>query len=133
MDCITASQRLYGLRQLCTVIAGEQERWHLFNMFVRPILCYGFPAFCTLGFTQFARLEKIERRAAKIIGTPPSVSLRNYCNHLCTTLASSTRTSGHRLAKLATTALPLRTSRHARSLAPFARTKRFKNSFIMYL
>ena len=133
-----ASKCVFTIIQLRRCGVAQELLWQAYGAFIRSILTYAFPSICNLSNGQFSQLRKIERRVAKIIGSPSPIDLRDFCNNICTGLAS--RVAGvttHPLRTLVhdrTEAATQRSLRSTRSFAPAtARTSRLHNSFIKFL
>ena len=139
----SASYRLYMLRRLKSLGLPTAELCNIFKLFILPKLTYASPAWSSsLSQTQHRRLERVQKRAAKIILGP---SYHTYEDALHTldlpTLTDYYRQAltqfGHKLLQnprqrhlLPPQApRPLRATRARNKLVPLrARTDRYKNS-----
>ncbi len=130
-------QRLFIIRNLrrsgcppCLILES-------YKAFIEPLLLYGFPSFCNVSQYLFNRLCRIERRVLKIIYChdvhSPQVSLRGRANSLCEKLLTSIEKCCDHPLRCMFAAPSSRATRSNRSLVkPFAKTKRFSDSFIRF-
>jgi hypothetical protein len=131
--CRTAHQRLYGLRQLRSLVDKSAALWEIYRAFVRSVLVYAYPAICNMSAGLFARLKYVEKRASQIIGGTPSQPIEDFCQAQCRKMAVSLGLSDHKLHSMLHVVDKGRQLRHKTQSIPFAKTTRFKNSFIKYL
>ena len=129
-----ASKRLFIIRNLRKAGCPPALLFRCYTAFIRSLLSYSFPCFCNLPDCLLTKLLRIERRVLRIVGNvDPSENLSSFLHRSCLKLFSAiTHHSDH----------PLRVmfdSSHSRSVRntsafrpPFAKTKRFSNSFIKY-
>jgi hypothetical protein len=127
-----ATKTVFILTTLKGMGVGHIILWQTYQALTRSILTYAFPAFCNLPDKLFRQLKKVENRAKKIIGVEPPIVLADFCDSICRGLAA--RIQGN-------TNHPLHNmfdKRHfsGRSskvfTAPFAKTNRYRDSFIKY-
>ncbi len=129
-----ASRRIFIIRNLKRSGCPPNTLFLAYTAFIRSVLLYGFPAFCNLSFYLMQRLERVERRIFRLIGQPDTLrpSLIESSQDLCRKLFSQVTVNEHHpLRSLFLSRVP--TARNALTLKPpFARTKRFKDSFIKF-
>lgn len=142
----TASFKLYMLRRLRSLGTPGKELGEVYKIFILPTLTYGSQAWSSsLNLTQKQQLERVQKRACKIILGP---DYNGYDNAL-STLSLSKLSQQHQEAlhkfgkKLLTHSRyrnflppyappPTRATRHYNKLVPIRapRTDRYKNSTI---
>ena len=120
-----ASQRLFGLRRIRSLIEDRNALWCIYFCLIRSIITYAYPAMCNMTSSLFYRLKRIENRASSIIGSLPPVDLTTFCQRTCLNISKSAITRGHRLNSLACNVKKSRVLRSKPHLAPFAKTSRF--------
>jgi hypothetical protein len=119
-----ASQGIHLLTLLKRAGTPEKQLILFYNCKIRSLLSYAFPSMCNMPRYLFLRLVRIENRAFKIIGSIPLVSLEDFVEEQNHKLANKCLEPSHRLHHI------FETNRHGKLRPPFARTTRFKNSFI---
>jgi hypothetical protein len=125
-----AAQRLYFLRVLKNIYTKEQL-WKIFNSLIRSILEYAAPLFMDLPKYLCNDLEKIQRRAHRIICERPDL-----CNCQIISLESRRVDLGLRLFRKACAAghplhLLIPVKRKNRFTLPFIRTNRRRAGFFI--
>jgi hypothetical protein len=129
-----ANRNVFLLRQLKYGGLPDQVLWNVYNALIRSFLAYAAPATLNMASTLLDKLQKIEKRVSKIIGDSPPVPLKDFVHLLCLRLMKGIALRVHH---------PLRhlfkensstrnTRRQCTLLSPFAKTNRYKNSFIKY-
>jgi hypothetical protein len=128
-----ASKTIYVLIMLKNMGVEQQDHlWQAYGAFTRSILTYAYPVFCNIPQRLRLKLEKVEKRAIRIIGRNPPVKLEEFCDKLCVKLSNCVKkTPHHPLHYIFDKRHP-----HGRNqnifCAPYAKTSRFKNSFIKF-
>jgi len=84
-----ASRRLFSLIQLRGVGVPPSILWQYHIAFTRSVILYAYPAWANCNKGSWDRLAKIDRRAEKIIGTAPRLSLQEAADSLCLNLMRS--------------------------------------------
>ena len=134
--CQQGIKMCFFILQLRRSHVKQKILWLVYFALVRSILTYAYPSFCGISQTLFNRMQFIERRVEKIIGTPPPIKLSSFCESLCERLAASVNSCGtHPLRQLFTTHRNPTHSlrRHTSTLHPtVAKTTRLHISFIRY-
>ena len=132
-----ASKRIFIVRNLRRSGSSVAVMLQCYFAFIRSLLIYSFPCFCNAPDYLLRKLLKLERRVFRIIGVslPNDSSLLNAASVSCQKLFSAVLSNishplrdifdpGHsRLTRLSSSC-PLR--------PPFAKTKRFANSFTKF-
>jgi hypothetical protein len=127
-----AAKTLFILTTLKNMGLEHRSLWSIYFSITRSILTYAFPAICNLPARLFKKLQKIEQRAKKIITDDPPVTLSQFCDSLCSRLAKRIqKNEAHPLHSIFEKRQALGRSKHLFS-KPFAKTTRYKNSFIKY-
>ena len=112
--------------------------WVLYNSLVRSVLSYCFQAWCNASNHLIQTLKRLERRASRIIGSPPTVSLEEFLTRSCEVLANNILIHPNHPLRCVfschATCRSLRSSQDGKVVATpmFARTKRFQNSFTKF-
>ena len=129
-----ACQRLFILRNLRRSGCSLSLMLKCYYSFIRSVLLYGFPSFCNIPDCLLVKLKRVEKRALRIMGCDPQVScIADAADSICTKLFKSlVQNDDHLLRGI----FSVRNSRFTRSSKfvrpPFAKTKRFSESFIRY-
>ena len=124
----TASSRLYLLTVLKTAATPKKELLQFYFLKIRSIITYAFAAICNMPKQQFQRLEKIERRAERIIGMEIRPKLAEFIKSRMNRMSAGIKIDeDHRLKDLL-----IENKRKKKLIAPIARTTRYKDSFIKY-
>ena len=127
-----ASKSVFLITTLKSLNVSALTLWQVYFAITRSILTYGYPAMCNMTHKLFARLERVERRVIRIIGSNPPVNIAEFCKNLCISLANSIKKRPHH---------PLHNifmyrqsigRLNSSCCAPFARTTRYKNSLIKF-
>ena len=128
-----ASRCLFSILQLRRSGFDRIVLWRVYCAFVRSILTFAYPALCNVSSATFSIVCNMERRAEKIIGAQFTPDIHSFCENLCVALFNRVQNcSHHPLRELFLTSLP-RVRRHGRLLEPpFAKTERFRRSFIRF-
>jgi hypothetical protein len=110
--------------------------WRVYVSLIRSVVLYAFPAWCNAPKTLLAQLKKMESRLTKALGSPPKTSMEDASLKLCTNLAIDILSSPdhplHSIFDNRSTRKSERFSAKKSLVAPFAFTRRFKDSFISY-
>ena len=148
MDSVTrkASYKLYMLRRLKSLGAPAAELKGVYNTFILPAVTYASPAWSSsLNTSQMQQLERIQKRACKIILGPAYTTYDDALTTLCLPrlnirLECALRTFGagllstprHRHLLPPAAPPPTRATRHHNKLIPLRapRTDRYNNSAI---
>jgi hypothetical protein len=127
-----ASKSVFIIISLKTLGVSYTTLWHVYYALTRSILTYGYPAMCNMPKIQFKRLERVERRVTRIIGSYPPVALAEFCELLCKGI--TTRIKENNQHPLHTIFLQRQYvgRQDASFCASFAKTTRYKDSFIKY-
>ena len=129
-----ASRRIFLIRNLKRAGCSKYVMFSAYVAFIRSVMMYCFPVFCNVSSYLFTSMERVERRVFRCMGTDVSnyVSLRDFAKEICERLFKTVENEeNHPLRTLFVNRVP--TSRNPSTLRPpFARTVRFKNSFISY-
>jgi hypothetical protein len=82
--CARAARRLYSIVSLRTIGVPPTALKQLYLCTIRSLLTYAVPAWCNIGKGLTDKLEKVERRATRIIATPRiSPTLKEAINCTC--------------------------------------------------
>lgn len=131
-----ASKCLFYILQLRRAGCSQSIMWKVYEAMVRSLLTYGFATFCNLPNKLFDCLDKVERRAKRIIGCAPDRSLRVCCDANCQSMMRAVRAQpDHPLRDLfnsVTSSYHVRSSVGTYLVPPCPRTERTKNSFVRY-
>ena len=95
-----SSQRLHLLTILKKAGVGKEQLVQFYEAKIRSILAYAFPAMANMGVKNLARLEVVERRAVRIIGSSPKTPLLQFLEHSCQKLVIAASSDQHRLNSL---------------------------------
>ncbi|MEL7309549.1 MAG: reverse transcriptase domain-containing protein, partial [Pseudomonadota bacterium] len=128
-----AAKRTFILRNLRRSGCPQNIMWRVYLSMIRPLLTYAVPSFCNAPVYLFESLLRFERRLCRIMGIEPAdhPSVVDFMNLSCEKLFIQIHNNvNHSMRSLF---LPHSSSRSMLQLRPpFARTKRFKSSFIRY-
>ena len=128
-------KRIFIIRNLRRANCPTRLMIRCYIAFIRSLLTYCFACFCNLPNYLFEKMSRIESRVFKIIGVSPdqSASFSTACVRSCTKLYSEiVKFEDHPLRELFESK-QRRVTRHTGSLyRPFAKTKRFGDSFIKF-
>jgi hypothetical protein len=106
--------------------------WHLYFALVRSILSYACSTTCNMPQILFSQLERVEKRVSRIIGSPPPISLRSFVlavnSRLAHFIMSREDHPLHHLFEIC----GRRGRSNSRFTSHYAKTSRYKNSFIKY-
>jgi hypothetical protein len=128
-----AASRLFSLTILRSSGVPISSLWHYYCTAIRSILLYGYPAWCNCGTGVWDKLNKVERRALKLIGSLNTPSLRPAADKIALNLMKAViKNQNHPLEELIVRMEPSK-SKYGRSIkAPWAKTSRFRDSLIVY-
>jgi hypothetical protein len=143
LSVTSKARRLAGLcRILSRSGCSKDWCWRVHIALVRSVVLYAFPAWCNAPPSALDELWKIERRATKVIGSSPNVTMKSAAYKLCSNLFTTICLSqNHPLASLfiqppstyhTRLCIKARNPLAADLIAPFAKTNRLKNSFIRF-
>ena len=129
-----AIKRLFLLRNLRRAHCPENLMLMCYFSFIRSVLLHAFPSFCNLPVCLFEKLQRVERRALRIIGCTSHVPpLSEVAYKMCAGLMASVELHAeHLLRKMFTESKPSSTRSSNVLRAPFAKTERFRKSFIRF-
>lgn len=129
-----ASRRIFLIRNLKQAGCSSSVMYSAYVAFIRSVLLYCFPVFCNVSSYLFTSMERVERRVFRIIGDDAKnfVTLDNAAENVCKRLFCAVLLDCHHpLRSLFVKRVP--TTRDQSVIKPpFARTVRFKNSFIRF-
>ena len=128
-----ASRCLYAVLQLRRCGVSAPILWRIYCALARSIMCYAYPSFCNVPTSLFSVLQRVEKRAAKMIGQPTETNILEFCEQQCRSLYGKVAAdSRHPLRKLFDEP-PQRARRDPQVLsAPAAKTERLHSSFIRF-
>jgi hypothetical protein len=129
-----ASRNLFLLRQLKHGGVPPLVLWDVHNALNRSLLTYAAPATINMPDSLLKKLEQVEKRAAKIIGSEPSTTLRDFIHQICCRLMKDIISQPlHPLRVFFTENSSTRQTRQKLTLLPpHAHTTRFNRSFIKF-
>ena len=129
-----ASKRIFVIRDLKRAGCSKSILFSAYKAFIRSVLLYCFPVFCNVPVYLFSCIERVERRVFRLIGADTANfdfirdSAESVCKRLFYKVAND---PDHPLRSLFLNRVP--TARNNSELKPpFARTSRFKNTFIRF-
>lgn len=126
------SKRFFILRLLRKSTCPVSITQKAYIGLIRPLLLYCYPAMCNMPLSLSKKLERVERRASRIIGDAPNERLLGNANSSCARLFSQVAMHpDHPLRQCFLPRIP--STRNRRLLRPpLTKTARFKNSFIKF-
>ena len=130
-----ASKRIFLLRNLKRADCDENVLYNVYTCLIRSVLLFAYPCFCNAPMFLHELLSKVEKRAFRIIFNKKSSDFQ-CINRAAQTLCENffqkiLNLRDHPLRSLFVDRVP--TTRNPCTLRrPFARTKRFSNSFIKF-
>jgi hypothetical protein len=129
-----AFRNLFLLRQMKHGGAPSNVLWSIHYALNRSLLAYAAPTTTNMSDELVKKLEKVEKRAARIIGCEPPLALREFIRRICSRLMRRIlMCPSHPLSSLFVVNVSHRNTRKRSTLlSPFSRTSRFKNSFIKF-
>ncbi len=130
-----AAKRIYILRNLRRSGCSEDVLWRVYISMVRPVLTYAAPSFCNAPDYLWGSLLRFERRLWRIMGIKRDelLNAQDFMNMSCEALFSKIHENADHSMRCLFLPQCSRLSRSRLLLRPpFARTKRFQNSFIRY-
>ncbi len=129
-----ASRRIFIIRNLKKAGCSPSVMFSSYVAFIRSVLLYCFPVLCNMPSYLFDCIDRVERRVFRVIGNDAKkfVTINNASRNICERLFRNVLNNIHHpLRPLFMNRVP--TARNLSVLKPpFARTVRFKNSFIRY-
>lgn len=131
-----ATKRLYILRFLRKSSCPTDIILKAYNALIRPLLLYCYPVFCNLTSGLTDKLVKMDKRALRIAGSAGSIALSSSflerANSSCENLFGQVEgIPDHPLRECFSSREPTRRN-PCLLRPPFARSKRFKDSFLKY-
>ena len=126
-------KRIYLLYALRQAHASKQTISTVYCSLIRSVITYAFPSWCNVSSSRFIQLQKFENRISRIFGLLLKCNLADCCENIGSRLANKSRDHHHPLHSifdLSATRYSARRGRTNRKV--FARTKRFKDSFIRF-
>jgi hypothetical protein len=137
VDKRTASgyRNMHILRQLKHAGVAPKHLWNVYNAITRTLLTYAAPATTNMPAKLIDRLVRVEKRAAKIIGTAPPVPLCAFMHQVRLKILSGVKKlPSHPLRKLFCVRVEQTRMTRCTSLlsAPFARSSRYQKSFTKF-
>ena len=133
--CVSkASKRVFIVRNLRKAGCPPELLVRCYTAFIRSLLSYSFPTFCNLPDFLFTKLCRVERRVLRIAGiSHASENLNSFLLRSCLKLFSSVAHHSDHPLRVMFDSAHSRSVRHICPLRPpFAKTKRFSNSFIKF-
>ena len=136
-DLITqkVTKRVYIIRNLRRAGCNSKLMIRCYNAFLRSLLLYAYPCFCNAPQFLLTKLLRLERRVFRIIGTPCHNSLIVTAEKTCRKLYLQIKSDDSHPLREMFVYRPrgeLSTRSFNSLLPPFAKTKRYSNSFIKY-
>ena len=129
-----ASRRIFLIRNLKRAGCSSSVMYSAYVAFIRSVLLYCFPIFCNVPSYLLTCIARVERRVFRIIGDDAKNCVRlaeaaeNVCRRLFREIVQNVH---HPLRPLFVNRVPTTRDRSVLK-PPFARTVRFKNSFIRF-
>jgi hypothetical protein len=132
-----ASRRLFSLIALRSVGVPPKTLWNVYDSLVRSILLYGCQAWCNCSQGLWDKVEKIERRASRIIQSPlpeNMLPVKELANRICMRLVKNViEKSDHPLREIVTPCETIYVTRRNRKFTScWAKTTRLKNSITRF-
>jgi hypothetical protein len=121
---------LYALRQ---ARASRDTLSTVYCSLIRSVITYAFPSWCNVASTRFTQLQKFENRLSRLFGLNLKCNLADFCNDIGSRLAikcSDMHHPLHTIFEVSATRYSARRGKTHRKL--FAKTKRFRDSFIRF-
>ena len=128
-----AAKRIFILRNLRRSGCPQYIMWRVYLSMIRPLLTYAVPSFCNAPAYLFESLLRFERRLCRMMGIEPAdqPSIIDFINVSCEKLFIQIHDNvNHSMRSMFVSHSSSRSMLKLRP--PFARTKRFKSSFIRY-
>ena len=130
-----AAKRIFILRNLRRSECPQNIMWRVYSSMIRPLLTYAVPSFCNAPAYFFESLLRFERRLCRMMGIDPAdqPSVIDVINVSCEKLFMQIHDNVNHSMRSMFLPHTYSSSRSVLKLRPpFARTKRFKSSFIRY-
>jgi hypothetical protein len=129
-----ASKSIFILTTLKSLRMPQDTLWCVYYALTRSILTYALPSMCNMPARLFSCLERVEARSSRIIGSDPPVPLHKFCNELCVRLARYIQNhSTHPLHSMFQVRHGrCRANKSSAFMPPYAKTSRYKDSFIKF-
>ena len=129
-----SSRRLFSLVILRKTGVKPSALWRYYCAAIRSVILYSYPAWCNCGSGQWDKLNKIERRALRLMGSTNSPTLHQAADQICRNLMENVeKHEDHPLRELVEERVVVTKTRNSRKIkAPWARTSRLRESFISY-
>ena len=129
-----ASRRIFLIRNLKRAGCSASVMFSAYVAFIRSVLLYCFPVFCNVSSSLFNSIKRVERRVFRLIGKEAhdfltiDVAAENVCKRLFNHVSQDVQ---HPLRSLFENRAPTPRNRSVLK-PPFARTVRYKKSFIRF-
>jgi hypothetical protein len=112
--------------------------WNIYYALLRSVMVFAYPAVCNMSASLFSELAAVERKVARIIGEPPPVDLKSFCEKLCLNFASRIKSEPLHPLRQLFELKPVHSSltlRRANCVlrAPRCKTSRRQNSFLRFM
>jgi hypothetical protein len=133
--CQKAAKNVFLLRMLKEAGFTESALWSVYDALLRSHLVYAAPATSNMSRTAADKLNLLEKKAKKIIGSSPKTSLETFRQTLCHRLAECIKKNiEHPLRHVfIQSSSSLKRTRHTKPfVSHYAHTTRFQNSFTKY-
>ena len=130
-----AAKRIFILRNLRRSECPQNIMWRVYSSMIRPLLTYAVPSFCNAPAYHFESLLRFEHRLCRMMGIDPAdqPSVIDVINVSCEKLFIQIHDNVNHSMRSMFLPHTYSSSRSVLKLRPpFARTKRFKSSFIRY-
>ena len=128
-----ASRRIFSLITLRSIGTPANHLWYFYCAAIRSILLYAFPAWSNCGKGLWDRLNKVERRALRVIGSTHPPTLRQAADKIATRLMKRIQNNEHHpMGELIERVATSRTRQQRTITAPWTKTSRLPDSFIMF-
>ena len=130
-----ATKRVYIIRNLRRAGCNSKLMIQCYNAFLRSLLLYAYPCFCNAPQFLLTKLLRLERRVFRIIGTPCHNSLIVAADKTCKKLYMQIKSDESHPLREIFVYRPrgeLSTRSYNSLQPPFAKTKRYSNSFIRF-
>ena len=126
-------KRVYLLHALRQARASKKILTTVYCSLIRSVITYAFPSWCNVASTRFALLQKFENRVSRIFGVSPNLNLLDSCERIGLHLAKKCKNLHHPLYSVFDFSATRYSARKGKSnRRMFAKTKRFKDSFIRF-
>ena len=120
-----ASRRILSLITLRSISTPANHLWYFYCTAIRSIFLFAFPAWSNCGKGLWDRLNKVERRALRVISSTHPPTLRQAADKIATRLMKRIQNNEHHpLGELIERVAPSRTRQQQTITAPWAKTSR---------